>query len=204
VEQLLEYISIGGAFVFAVSGALTAMTKKFDAFGVIIIAFATAVGGGSIRDVLVNSNAAFWLIQPEYMYFILGGAIFAIVFRNYLAYLRKTLFLFDTLGLALYTIIGVEVGIQNDLSGISCVALGTITGAFGGVVRDILVNDVPLIFRKEIYATISVLGGTVYALLHKLDVPSIYVQLVPIGIIIILRLLVVHYKISFPDIDYKV
>ena len=203
MEEVLEYISIAGAFAFAISGALTAMNRRFDAFGVIIIAFATAVGGGSLRDVFVNGNAVFWLIHPEFMYIILGGAIFAILFRKYLSYLRKTLLLFDTLGLALYTVIGVEVGIQHELSGISCVALGTITGAFGGVVRDILVNDVPLIFRKEIYATISILGGSIYFVMHKLEVGSPYIQLIPISIIIGLRLLVVAFKISFPVIEYN-
>ncbi|HBH49611.1 MAG TPA: hypothetical protein DDX98_13275 [Bacteroidales bacterium] len=203
MEQVLEYISIAGAFAFAISGALTAMNKRFDAFGVFIIAFATAVGGGSLRDVFVNANAVFWLIHPEFMYFIIAGALFALVFRKYLGYLRKTLLLFDTLGLALYTVIGVEIGIQNQLSGISCVALGTITGAFGGVVRDILVNDVPLIFRKEIYATISILGGSIYFVLYNTQISSFYLHLIPIGVIIVLRLLVVYFKISFPAIYYE-
>ena len=111
--------------------------------------------------------------------------------------------LFDTLGLALFTVIGVEIGIQNELSGISCVALGTITGSFGGVLRDILVNDIPLIFRKEIYATISILGGTIYFIMHQFDGKTPYIQLIPIAIIIVLRLLVVHYKISLPAIKFS-
>jgi uncharacterized membrane protein YeiH len=203
VEQVIAYISVAGSFAFAISGALTAMSKRFDAFGVFIIAFATAVGGGSLRDVIVNRNAVFWLNQPEYMYFIIGGTIFAILLRKKLAYLRKTLLLFDTIGLGLYTIIGVEIGIQNELSGISCVALGTITGAFGGVLRDILVNDIPLIFRKEVYATISILGGTIYFIMHQFFPFSLYLQLIPIGIIIALRLIVVYFKISFPAIAYN-
>ena len=200
MEQVLEYISIGGAFAFAISGALTAMNKRFDAFGVFIIAFATAVGGGSLRDVIVNDHAVFWLIQPTYIYLIIGGTLFAIILRKRLNYFKKTLLLFDTLGLALYTIIGVEIGIQNNLSGISCVALGTITGSFGGVLRDILVNDIPLIFRKEIYATISILGGTLYFLMHFLKGNHLYTQMTPIAIIIILRFIVIRYKISLPTI----
>lgn len=198
MDQIINYISVAGAFAFAISGALTAMNKQFDAFGVFIIAFATSVGGGSLRDVFVNESAVFWLIHPEYVYIIIGGTVFAIVFRKYLSYLRKTLFLFDTLGLALYTIIGVEIGIQNNLSGVSCVALGTITGSFGGVVRDILVNDVPLIFRKEIYATISILGGTIFYFMHRYQIGSEFIQLIPILLIIVLRILVVYFKISFP------
>lgn len=203
MEQILEYISVGGAFAFAISGALTAMTKRFDAFGVFIIAFATAVGGGSLRDVIVNANAVFWLIQPEYIYIIIGGTLFAIFFRKRLNYLKKTLLLFDTLGLALYTIIGVEIGIQNELSGISCVALGTITGSFGGVLRDILVNDIPLIFQKEIYATISILGGTIFYVLHQVDSNLIYMQIIPIVLIIVLRFLVIKFKISFPSLYFE-
>lgn len=203
MEQIFEIISVGGAFAFAISGALTAMTKRFDAFGVFIIAFATAVGGGSLRDVIVNKNAVFWLIKPEYIYFIIGGTLFAILFRKKLNYLKKTLLLFDTLGLALYTIIGVEIGILNDLSGISCVALGTITGAFGGVLRDILVNDIPIIFRKEIYATISILGGTIFFIIHQLDTELQYLELIPITLIIVLRLIVIKNRISFPSLYYE-
>ncbi|MBN1115779.1 MAG: trimeric intracellular cation channel family protein [Bacteroidales bacterium] len=198
MEEVFTIISITGTFAFAVSGALTAMNKRFDPFGVFIIAFATAVGGGTVRDVLVSSTAVFWLIQPSYVYTILLGTVFAILFRRKLSYLRKTLLLFDTLGLALYTVIGVQIGMQNNLSGISCIALGTLTGAFGGVLRDILVNDVPIIFKKEIYATISILGGILYLSLHHFKIPNPFLQIIPIIVIIILRLIVVYYSISFP------
>ena len=201
MEDILNIISIAGTFAFAISGALTAMNKSFDPFGVFIIAFATAVGGGTLRDVLVSSSAAFWLINPVYVYFIIAGTIFAILFKKKLFYLRKTLLLFDTLGLALYTVVGVQIGLQNELSGISCVALGTVTGTFGGVLRDILVNDIPVIFRKEVYATISILGASLYMFLHQIGLGSIYLQLIPVSVIIILRLVVVYFSISFPVIS---
>lgn len=203
MEQLVSFISIAGTFAFAISGALTAMSKKFDPFGVFIIAFATAVGGGTVRDVLISADAVFWLVKPVFVYIIIAGAVFAMVFRKWLAYLRKTLLLFDTLGLALYTIIGVQIGIQHELSGISCVALGTVTGAFGGVLRDILVNDVPVIFKKEVYATISIAGGTLYLILTHTNLPGLWLQLIPIFLIISLRLVVVYFEISFPAIYYS-
>jgi uncharacterized membrane protein YeiH len=203
MEKIYLFVSITGSFAFAISGALTAMSKKFDPFGVFIIAFATAVGGGTIRDILVSSSSVFWLTQPEFIYYILAGTIFAILFREKLSYLRRTLLLFDTLGLALYTIIGVEVGLRNNLSGVSCVALGTITGAFGGVLRDILVNDEPVIFKKEVYATISILGGTLYLLLHALNFSYLSMQIIPVILIIGLRLLVVYYKFSLPSFYIK-
>jgi uncharacterized membrane protein YeiH len=199
MEKVYLFISIAGSIAFSISGALTAMSKRFDPFGVFIIAFATAVGGGTIRDILVSAHSVFWLTRPQFIYYILVGTAVAIIFREKLSYLRKTLLLFDTLGLALYTIVGVEVGLRNNLSGVSCVALGTITGAFGGVLRDILVNDEPVIFKKEVYATISILGGTIYFLLHKLNLNYIYLQLIPVFLIIILRLLVVYYHFSLPS-----
>ncbi|WP_216663739.1 MULTISPECIES: trimeric intracellular cation channel family protein [unclassified Lentimicrobium] len=203
VEQIIDIITVVGVFAFAISGALTAMEKKLDLFGVFIIAFATAVGGGSLRDVIIANRSVFWLTEPIYTYIIIGGTIFSILFRKKLGYLRTTLSLFDTIGLALYTIIGVKIGIQNDLSGVSCIALGTITGAFGGVIRDILVNDVPMIFQKEVYATISIFGGSLYFVLHNLGMNGLWVELLAIFIIIILRSIVVHFEIKLPTIYSK-
>ena len=200
VEEILNIITVAGVLAFAISGALTAMEKKLDVFGVFIIAFATAVGGGSLRDVIIADRSVFWLVEPIYTYIIIGSTVMAILFRSKLGYLRKTLSLFDTIGLALYTIIGVQIGMQNELSGVSCVALGTITGAFGGVIRDILVNDVPLIFRKEIYATISILGGTIYYALNYYHFSGIWIELVAVFVIIILRSLVVRFEIRLPNI----
>lgn len=203
VEQIIDIITVVGVFAFAISGALTAMEKKLDLFGVFIIAFATAVGGGSLRDVIIANRSVFWLTEPIYVYIIIGGTAFSILFRKKLGYLRTTLSLFDTIGLALYTIIGVKIGIQNELSGVSCIALGTITGAFGGVIRDILVNDVPMIFQKEVYATISIFGGSLYFGLYHFGISGLWVELLAIFIIIILRSLVVHFEIKLPSIYSK-
>jgi len=203
MEEIISYISIGGVFAFAISGALTAMEKRLDIFGVFIIAFATSVGGGSLRDVLIANKNVFWLIEPAYTYVAIAGTVFAVIFRPKLCKLKQALSLFDTIGLALYTIIGVNVGIYYGLPGVSSIALGTITGAFGGVIRDILVNDVPLIFKKEIYATISIFGGSIYYLFYVNDMQGLWVELLAIGIIILLRLLVVKFEISFPSIYSK-
>ncbi len=203
MEQLLNYLSIGGVFAFAISGALTAMNKKFDAFGVFVIAFATATGGGSLRDAFLADRTVFWLVEPVYTYIIIAGAGFAIAFRRRLEHFLKPLMFFDTLGLALYTVIGVEIGVQEELSPISSIALGTATGAFGGVLRDILVNDVPMIFKKEIYATISILGAAVYLVLHHFNVGYFALNIIPILLIIVLRLLVVVFNVKFPKIYWE-
>jgi uncharacterized membrane protein YeiH len=203
LEQIINLISILGSFTLAISGALTAMNKRFDAFGVVIIAFVTAVGGGTLRDMLLTGKDVFWLVQPEYVYIIIGGALIAILFRSRLYRFQRSLLAFDAAGLGLFTITGVQIGLDFELSAISCIILGTLTGSFGGVMRDILVNKVPVIFKKEIYATVSILGGALYYVLVKLGLPNPYLQLIPIVLIVVSRLLIVHFHISLPSIYPK-
>lgn len=200
MDLLLNYINFAGTFAFAISGALTAMNKKLDPFGVFILAFVTSVGGGSIRDMLIGERTAFWLLDPEYALIILGGTLFAIFLRKKLFYLRKTLMLFDSAGLGLFTIVGVEIALQHELSMFAAIAMGVITGSFGGVIRDILANEVPVIFRKEIYATVSILGGLIYFLLRQLEINILITQFIPIALIIAGRVLSVYYAWSYPQI----
>lgn len=203
MELIINYISIIGAFAFAVSGAITAMNKRFDPFGVLIIAFVSAVGGGTLRDVLITEKSVFWLVEPSYIYFILGGTLFAILFKNKLNSLYKPLLFFDAIGLGLFTITGVQIGLEFELSAVNCIILGTLTGAFGGVVRDILVNEVPVIFKQEIYATVSILGGALYLIFNKLGMLHPYLQIIPVLAIILLRLVVIKYNISLPSLYKK-
>ncbi|PKA99498.1 putative membrane protein YeiH [Flavobacteriaceae bacterium MAR_2009_75] len=196
-------IDILGTVAFAISGVLVAMNKKLDPFGVFIIAFVTAVGGGTLRDILIGSTPVLWMRESIYMYVITGSVIFAIIFVNQLRYLRKTLFLFDTIGIGLFTMLGIEKGLGADLTPMLCIALGTITACFGGVIRDILCNEIPVIFRKEIYATACILGGSSYFLLILLPFDGAYAYVAAILIIIIARSLAVKFKISLPSIYGK-
>ncbi len=195
-------IDILGTIAFAISGVLVAMEKKLDLFGVFIIAFVTAVGGGTLRDVLIGHTPVGWMQSSTYVFVILGTVIFAILFRNQLKYFRKSLFLFDTIGIGLYTMVGIEKGLGAGLLPIMCIALGTMTASFGGVIRDILCNEIPVIFRKEIYATACILGGASYFLLRKLPIENTYAYLGAIIIVIGIRLLAVRFKIALPSI-YK-
>jgi uncharacterized membrane protein YeiH len=191
-----------GTVAFAISGVLVAMDKRLDLFGVFIIAFVTSVGGGTLRDLLIGNTPVAWMLQSTYIFTILGAVILAIVFREKLRYLRKSLFLFDTIGIGLYTMVGIEKGLNASLLPVMCIILGTITASFGGVIRDILCNEIPVIFRKEIYATACVLGGLSYFLLRKLPLGDEYVYLASILIVIGIRLVAVKYKIALPSI-YK-
>jgi len=195
-------IDILGTISFAISGVLTAWNKRLDLFGILIIAFVTATGGGTIRDLLIGVQPVTWMVNEVFLYVIAGAVVFAVVFRDQLKYLRTSLFLFDTVGIGLYTVVGLEKGVEAGLHPVICVILGTITACFGGVVRDILCNDIPVIFRKEIYATACVAGGIGYFLLKMLPVKADIIFVTPILIVITIRLMAVKYKWSLPSL-YK-
>ncbi|MBF30766.1 MAG: hypothetical protein CL529_06265 [Aequorivita sp.] len=200
--KLILLIDILGTIAFAISGVLTALNKRLDPFGILIIAFATAVGGGTLRDILIDANVA-WMRNLTYVYVIFGSTIFAVIFRKRLGYIRRSLFLFDTIGIALYTIVGVEKGIAAGFHPIICIALGTMTACFGGVLRDILCNEIPIIFRKEIYATACILGASAYFLLHNTPISEDFIVLISGSIVIIVRLLAVYFNLSLPSIYRK-
>ncbi|AWA31534.1 hypothetical protein HYN48_14640 [Flavobacterium magnum] len=187
-------LDIIGTMAFAVSGALTAMNKKLDPFGVYIIAFVTAVGGGTLRDIMIGRTPVGWMRDPNYVYLISAGFFLAILFRKKLDRLRVSLFLFDTIGLGVFTLIGLEKGINIGLHPVICIALGTMTASFGGVIRDILCNEIPVIFRREIYATICIVGGVVFFALQKTGLGKDAIYLITSCIIIALRLMAVKFR----------
>lgn len=193
-------IDILGTIAFAISGVLVAMEKKLDIFGVFIIAFVTAVGGGTLRDLLIGNTPVVWMRDNIYVFVIIGTVILAVLFRNQLKYLRTSLFLFDTIGIGLYTLVGIEKGLTAGMLPLMCIALGTITASFGGVIRDILCNEIPVIFRKEIYATACILGGASYFLFRKLPFNDAYAYAAAILIVIGIRLLAVKFKITLPSV----
>lgn len=198
----IAVIEIIGTISFAISGTFAAMQRRLDPFGVLIIAFVTSIGGGTVRDMLLGDTPVAWMRDVNYCLLILVTSLLTIFFKTHIKKFKVTLFLFDSLGLGLFTMVGVQKGIVFGLSPGICVALGTITGCFGGIIRDTLLNTIPLIFRKEIYATACILGGVLYfALLHfnlKADVAKIIV----IAFIFTLRVIVVRYKLALPKFGY--
>lgn len=200
--KLILLIDILGTIAFAISGVLTALNKRLDPFGILIIAFVAAVGGGTLRDILIDANIA-WMRNLTYVYVIFGATVFAVAFRKRLGYIRRSLFLFDTIGIALYTIVGVEKGIAAGFHPIICIALGTMTACFGGVLRDILCNEIPIIFRKEIYATACILGASAYFLLLYSPLREDFIVVISGSIVMIVRLLAVYFNLSLPSIYRK-
>jgi len=196
-------LDILGTVAFAISGALVAINKKMDPFGVFIIAFVTAVGGGTLRDVLIGMQPVIWMNDITYIFLIGISVIIAIIFRKKLRYLQKSLFLFDTIGLGIFTITGTEIGINANFHPIISIALGTMTACFGGVIRDILCNDVPILFRKEIYATACIFGSIAFLILYNFNIDQNIVYVSTSLIVISIRLVAVKYHLSLPTFYSK-
>ncbi len=195
-------IEILGTIAFAISGSFAAMQRRLDPFGVLIIAFVTSIGGGTVRDLLLGDTPVAWMRDVNYCLLILVTSLLTIFFKTQIKKFKVTLFLFDSLGLGLFTIVGVQKGIVFGLEPGICVALGTITGCFGGVIRDTLLNTIPLIFRKEIYATACILGGLLYFGLLSFNIKADLAKIIVIAFIFTLRIVVVKYKWTLPKFGY--
>lgn len=196
--ELFFVLDLLGTMAFAISGALVGREKRLDLFGILTLAFVTAIGGGTLRDVIIGITPVTWLTDLVYFYTILGSVIGALLFYKYLDYLRVSLFLFDTIGLAVFTLIGIEKGMSVGLHPIICVTLGTITACFGGVIRDILSNTIPIILKREIYATACIAGGVVFYALYYLEVDKDLTYIITSLVIIGIRILAVKRAWKLP------
>jgi uncharacterized membrane protein YeiH len=186
-------VDLIGTSVFAISGVLTAMQKKFDLIGTLVIGFVTAIGGGTLRDMMIGRTPVGWLTDRNYIIVIVAAYVIAYVFRERILVLRKGLFLFDTIGIGLFTVLGIQVSLSKGLLPEVCLMMGVISACFGGVIRDVLTNVVPLIFRKEIYATACILGGIVYLLGSILTPYDTISTIAAMATVMIIRLLAVKY-----------
>jgi uncharacterized membrane protein YeiH len=194
-EVIIELL---GTIAFTVSGAFSAMQKRLDVFGVLVIAFVTAIGGGTIRDVLIGYTPVTWMRNVNDELIILGTTTVAILFKNYIKNFKTTLFLFDAMGLGLFTIVGMQKGLDAGLNPVVCIMLGTIPGCFGGVLRDVLLNNIPAIFRRtELYATGCIIGGALYLGLMQFIDANI-ARLIAIVCISSIRILAVVYGWRLP------
>ena len=197
--HFLHIIDILGTIAFAVSGAFLAMEKKLDPFGVLVLAFVTAIGGGTLRDILIGNLPVSWLRNETASIVIFSAAVVTMLFGRYLKKFTTTLFLFDAVGLGLFTLIGIKLGVEKDFSVGICITLGTITACFGGVVRDVLLNNIPLLFRKEIYVMACIAGGAVYFLLREMNIDPDLSTILGILIIFVIRIIAVRYKLFLPQ-----
>jgi uncharacterized membrane protein YeiH len=198
--SFISILELLGTLSFAISGIRIASTKQIDWFGAYIIGLVTSIGGGTIRDLLLNTTP-FWMLDPKY-FFTSGFALLAtLLFKNKIFQLGSTLFLFDSIGLGLFTIVGIKKSIDAEFPFWVCIIMGTITGSLGGVIRDVLLNEIPLLLRKDIYALACVIGGSVYFGLDYLDLPYQLKELISVLTIIFIRVLAVRYQIHLPKLE---
>lgn len=199
--ELIYTLDIIGTFVFAISGMLTAANKRFDLFGGFVIAFITAVGGGSVRDMLIGATPVGWMQDLNYLIAIGCGASFGYLFQHYIYKLRRTMFLFDTIGIGLFTILGLTKTLDFGVSPVIAVMMGTVSAVFGGVIRDTLCNIEPLIFRSEIYATACLAGAVLFLALQWAGLAYDYSVMSTVLFIIALRIGAVRYHWGLPEAD---
>ena len=196
--QLLYYVDLFGTLVFAISGVLVAVEKKFDLVGAIIIGIVTAVGGGTLRDVLIGETPVGWMKDLNYLYVIFTAIPLCFYFQKSIQKLTKGLFLFDTIGIGLFTILGLQKTLGVGLSPLVAIMMGIVSAVFGGVTRDVLTNEIPLIFRKEIYASACLVGALVFLILEYFFAGAIYNILLSILVVIIIRYLAVRRNWQIP------
>lgn len=201
--EFLKLIDILGTVTFAISGVSAAMQKKLDVFGILIIAFITALGGGTLRDMMTGDLPVSWMRNIDYSIIIFISAVVAMIFSNAIQKFPKLLFIFDSLGLGFFTILGVQKGIALGLHPGICIILGTLTGCFGGVIRDIALNNIPLIFQKEIYATVCITGAGLYLLLGYTKIDKDWLDVICISFIFLIRVIVVRNRLALPSIYKK-
>lgn len=193
---LLDYV---GTFAFAISGIRLASAKHFDWFGAYVVGFVTAVGGGTLRDLLLGLPP-FWMQNVSYLVVSGFAFLFVVGLRKYVIRLNNTFFIFDAIGLGLFTVVGVEKTLGAGFPLWVAVIMGTITGAAGGVLRDILINEEPLIFRKEIYALACVFGGLVYGGGLAAGLSGATLQIVTALSVIAVRIVAVRFGLRLPTL----
>lgn len=198
--ESVNILEVIGTSAFSIAGAFAAMTKKLDVFGIFIMAFVTALGGGTLRDVLIGEVPVRWLLDFNAGLIVLASTVAAILFRNVIKDYHNILLLFDSIGVGFFTVVGIRTGITLDFHPVTCIALGTITACFGGVIRDISLSNIPLIFEKEIYAIACILGGLVFYGFLELGTNKITTDIICLLTIVAIRLLAVRYDWRLPAI----
>lgn len=196
-QTFIVVIELLGTIAFAISGIRLAAAKRFDWFGAYVVGLVTAIGGGTMRDVLLDVPV-FWMLSFRYLGVTGIALISVIIFRQFLVKGMRTLFIFDAIGLALFVVVGIQKTLAVGYPMWVAIVMGIITGSFGGIIRDILINDEPLFFRKDIYATACLAGGLVYYLVQLTGAPLWLPQSACAVAIVGLRVLAVHYGWSLP------
>ncbi len=190
-------LEVAGTFVFAVSGIRMASGKQVDWFGAYLVGLATAIGGGTVRDLLLDVTP-FWMLDSTYFLATAAALLAVLVFKGKIFKWGNALFLFDAIGLGLFTIVGITKSYEMGQPVWVCIVMGAITGSVGGVVRDVLLNEVPLLLRKDIYALACVAGGLVYFACLYFNLPSTITESIAVFVVILVRIIAVKFHLHLP------
>ncbi len=195
---IFAVLNIIGLFVFAISGALTALRNDMDFFGVAMIAFVTGVGGGTIRDVFLGSFPVWWIAAPSAIFVCLAGAVVAMIAQPLITSRLKALIWADAMGLAVFAILGAQAALAADAPLIIAIFMGAVTATFGGIVRDVLLNEAPLILKQDIYATAALIGASIYVGLMQTPLDPGIVAVVAAVATFIIRAAAIRFNIASP------
>ncbi|MBB4036025.1 putative membrane protein YeiH [Dysgonomonas hofstadii] len=195
--EVVDIIEFLGTIAFAISGIRLASAKHFDWFGAIVIGFVTAVGGGTLRDLLLDVPI-FWMQASRYIWCTLFAFIIVLFFKKYLVHLNNTIFWFDCIGLGLFVVVGYEKAMALEYPVWVCVSMATITGIVGGMIRDILINEIPIIFTQELYAVACILGGILFSILSYLHVDLVVTEIATAVFVVVIRILATKYHLKLP------
>lgn len=198
-EQLF-YLDIFGTISFAVAASLMAHRKNLDPFGILVISIITSVGGGTLRDILLRNYPIFWIDNIIYLAVIIASSVLTQIFIKYISRISNILLIFDAIGIGVFTVIGIKISLNFHIHPLISVIMGTITAVFGGLVRDVLYNEIPVILHKELYATLCICGGVVFFFLRYCGVPVDINYAISILFIIITRIIAIKYNLSLKSL----
>lgn len=199
--MLFYYLDLAGVAVFAVSGVLAARDRKLDLLGVIVVAAMTAIGGGTLRDLLLNRHPIFWVTDSWYLMVIIAAALLTVVYVRIRPALGITLLVADTFGLALFALSGAQLAEAAHCPPLIVVLMGTMTGVTGGILRDVITAQIPLILRREIYATAAIVGIAVYLALSVVGLSRAVAFGVGMIVVVVLRLTAIRWRLHLPVFD---
>lgn len=200
-NNFVELLDHAGTFAFALSGIRLAAEKEFDWFGAYVVGLVTAIGGGTIRDLLLDATP-FWMLNSSYLIVTAVALLSFVSLKKFIFRLNNTLFLFDAIGLGLFVVVGIEKTLVANYPFWVAIIMGTITGSVGGLIRDVLINETPLILRRDIYAVACIIGGLVFALCDWLDIDHAVISIISASTVILIRLVVTKYKIQLPTVKH--
>ncbi|MCL5104320.1 MAG: trimeric intracellular cation channel family protein [Armatimonadetes bacterium] len=196
---MIYLLDLLGVAIFAVTGALAAGRKRMDIFGIVVVAIVTALGGGTLRDIILGSRNVLWVCNPTYVIVAAAAALATFVYPRFIKYSQLVLLVFDAFGLAVFTVIGCQKALEANVSSyIIAVLMGVMTGVAGGIGRDVLCGEIPLILRREVYATASLVGGVLFVGMSRLGVNKACTTVVAASMVLVVRLAAIRFGLSLP------